>query len=230
MVQPLEGGYVTPTMTSPQAKLKVLIADDIQETRRSVRLMLSMNQSVVVVAAAINGRQAVELAREHHPDIVVMDVNMPEVDGLAAFKEISQIFPETGCIIISAQKDLMVLDTAMTVGAQEYLVKPFSIEELNAAVDRVGEQVRQGRQRLAQADQLHQKSVAHLKQLADEYAKARRTDDQALEVFEQLAENPDCELHWLRSLAMLYIVRQEWGKLKNLAARLEERQNHTPNK
>jgi pilus assembly protein CpaE len=212
---------MTQTVVSPSGKLRVLIADDIQETRRSVRLMLSMNPSVVVVAIAMNGKQAVELAKEHHPDIVVMDVNMPEVDGLAAFKEISQIHPDTGCIIISAQKDITILSTAMSLGAQEYLVKPFTIDELNEAVSRVSLQVEQSRQRLAKADQLQKKSESYLKQLADEYGKAKRTDDQALDVFEQLAENPDCELHWLRTLAMVYIVRQEWGKLKTLAGRLE---------
>jgi YesN/AraC family two-component response regulator len=175
----------------------------------------------VVVAIAANGKQAVELAREHHPDIVVMDVNMPEVNGLAAFKEISQIYPETGCIIISAQKDSATLSTAMALGAQEYLTKPFTIDELNDAVNRVGEQVEKSQQKLAEADQLHQKTEDTLKHLADEYAKSKRTDTMALGVFEQLAENPACELHWLRTLAMIYIVRKEWGKLKTLAARLE---------
>jgi lipopolysaccharide biosynthesis regulator YciM len=60
-----------------------------------------------------------------------------------------------------------------------------------------------------------------LKQLANEYAKNRRTDDQAVRVYEQLAANPACELRWLRTLAMIYVIRQEWGKLRNLAARLE---------
>jgi YesN/AraC family two-component response regulator len=207
---------------SSQKKLRVLIADDFQETRRSVRIMLSMNPGVVVVAIAANGKQAVELAREHHPDIVVMDVNMPEVNGLAAFKEISQIYPETGCIIISAQKDSTTLSTAMALGAQEYLTKPFTIDELNDAVNRVAEQVDKSQQKLLEADQLHQKTEDTLKQLADEYSKTKRTDTMALGVFEQLAENPECELHWLRTLAMIYIVRKEWGKLKTLAARLEQ--------
>ena len=101
---------MTPTEPSPQKKLRVLIDDDFQETRRSVRIMLSMNPAVMVVAIAANGKQAVEMAREHHPDLVIMDVNMPEVDGLAAFKQISQIYPETGCIIISAQKDTTILN------------------------------------------------------------------------------------------------------------------------
>jgi len=213
---------MTPTEPSPQKKLRVLIADDFQETRRSVRIMLSMNPAVMVVAIAANGKQAVEMAREHHPDLVIMDVNMPEVDGLAAFKQISQIYPETGCIIISAQKDTTILNTAMELGAQEYLTKPFSVDELNDAVDRVAEQVRNSQQKLAEADHLHKKTEDTLKGLADEYSKTKRTDTMALGVFEQLAENPDCELHWLRTLAMIYIVRKEWGKLKTLAARLEK--------
>jgi two-component system chemotaxis response regulator CheY len=213
------------TQVSPKRKLRVLIADDIQETRRSVRLMLSLNPNVIVIATAINGQQAVELSKEHHPDILIMDVNMPVVDGLAAFKEISQIYPDTGCIIISAQKEITTLSTAMSLGAQEYLVKPFTIEELNEAVNRVGVQVEESLKKLAEADQLHRKSDAYLRQLADEYAKSKRTDDEAVNVFEQLADNPDCELRWLRTLAMIYIIRQDWDKLKNLAGRLD-RQTH----
>jgi YesN/AraC family two-component response regulator len=213
---------MTQTEKPPKNKLRVLIADDIQETRRSVRLMLSMNPNVVVVAIAANGRQAVDLAKEYHPDIILMDINMPEVNGLTAFKEISQFYPDTGCIIISAQKDNTSLSTAMSLGAQEYLVKPFTLEELNEAVDRVGVQVEESRKKLVEADQLHKKSEVYLKKLADEYAKSKRTDDEAMGVFEQLAENPECELRWLRTLAMLYIVRKEWGKLETLAARLEK--------
>ncbi|MGC1376469.1 MAG: response regulator [Anaerolineales bacterium] len=214
---------MTQTEPSSHKKLKVLIADDIQETRRSLRLMLSMNPDVVVVAIAMNGRQAVEMAKEHHPDILVMDVNMPELNGLAAFKEISQIYPDTGCIIVSAEKDTNNLGAAMSLGAQEFLIKPFTIDDLNSAVNRVGGQVGESRKKLAEADKLYKKSEDYLKKLADEYAKSKRTDDEALGVFEQLAANPDCELHWLRTLAILYIVRQEWGKLRTLAARLEWR-------
>lgn len=207
---------------SPSRKVRVLIADDVQETRRNTRLMLSMNDRVEVVAIAVNGRQAVEMAREHHPDIVILDINMPELDGLRAYNEISQIYPDTGCIIISAQKDEAIVLTAQAVGAQEYLIKPFTVDELNAAVDRVSQQVELGRQRLQQAGKLHARSEAYLKQLAEEYSRARRTDDQALDVFEQLAANPQCALRWLRTLAMLYIIRQEWSKLKALADRLEK--------
>jgi YesN/AraC family two-component response regulator len=67
--------------TGADKRLRVLIADDFQETRRSVRIMLSMNPDVLVVAIAKNGAKAIELAREHHPDIVVMDINMPAWTG-----------------------------------------------------------------------------------------------------------------------------------------------------
>jgi YesN/AraC family two-component response regulator len=181
-----------------------------------------MNPDVTVVAIAKDGSEAVELAREHHPDIVILDINMPKVDGLAAFKEISLTYPDTGCIIISAQRDTTNLNTAMSLGAQEFLLKPFSIEELNEAVNRVAAVVEESRQKLVEAGKIHKKSEGYLKQLADEYAKSKRTDDEALGVFEQLADNPECELRWLRTLAMLYIIRQEWGKLKALSARLEK--------
>jgi len=207
---------------SSKSKVRVLIADDFPETRRSVRLMMSLNPEVIVVAIAKDGSEAVELAREHHPDIVILDINMPKLDGLEAFKEISQIYPDTGCIIITADRDTTPLSMAMSLGAQEFLLKPFTIDELNAAVNRVIVVVEKSRRKLVEAGKLHQKTETYLKQLADEYAKSKRTDDVALGVFEQLAGNLECELRWLRTLAMLYIVRQEWGKLKALADRLEK--------
>jgi YesN/AraC family two-component response regulator len=214
---------MTQTAVSPRRKLRVLIADDVQETRRNTRLMLATIDDVEVVAIASNGVQAVELAKEHHPDIVMLDINMPEMDGLSAFRRIAQIHPDTGCIIISAEKDTTTLRTAMSIGVQEYLIKPFTGDELEVAIARVSQRVAQTRQKLAQAEQLKRRNEAYLKQLASEYAKTRRTDDQAVEVFEQLAENPQCEGRWLQNLAMIYIVRQDWGKLKTLATKVEQR-------
>lgn len=201
--------------------MRVLIADDIQETRRSTRLMLSMIDNVEVVAIASNGLQAVQMTREQQPDIVVLDINMPEMNGLAAYKEIAKINPDTGCIIISAEKDSEILRLAMSLGIRDYLFKPFTVDQLEQAVEKVGGRLAQKRQQSIQTAQLRQRNEAYLKQLANEYAKSRRTDDQAVEVYEQLAANPACELRWLRTLAMIYVIRQEWGKLRTLSARLE---------
>ncbi len=214
-------------MTQPELsqkrKLRVLIADDIQETRRNTRLMLATIDDVEVVAIAANGVQALQLAKEHHPDLVLLDINMPEMDGLTAYREISRIHPETGCIIISAEKDPATFRTAISIGVQEYLIKPFTVDELEAAIARGRERVLQNRAKLAQDVQVRKQREVYLAQLAVEYSKARRTDDKAMEVFEQLAENPACEFRWLQTLAMIYVVRNKWGRLKFLAAKLEQR-------
>jgi YesN/AraC family two-component response regulator len=203
--------------------MRVLIADDVQETRRNTRLMLATIDDVEVVAIAANGVQAVQFAAEHHPDIVLLDINMPGLDGLSAYREIAKVHPETGCIIISAEKDASSFRTAISVGVQEYLVKPFTGDELEEAIGRVRVRVEQARQKIAQDTQVRRQREAYLAQLATEYSKTRRTDDKALEVFEQLAENPRCEPRWLQTLAMIYVIRNQWGKLKSLAEKLEQR-------
>ena len=209
--------------TSPKRKLKVLIADDVQETRRNTRLMLATIDDVEVVAIAANGIQALQLAKEQHPDIVLLDINMPEMDGLTAYREIHKVLPGTGCIIISAEKDSTTLRNAISVGVQEYLIKPFTVEELEAAMGRVRILVEHYRVKLTQDTQVRKQREAYLLQLAAEYSKTRRTDEKAMEVFEQLAQNPECDPRWLQTLAMIYVVRQEWGRMRVLATRLEHR-------
>jgi YesN/AraC family two-component response regulator len=204
-------------------KMRVLIADDVQETRRNTRLMLATIDDVEVVAIAANGVQALQFAAEHHPDIVLLDINMPGMDGLTAYREIAKIHPETGCIIISAEKDASTFRSAISVGVQEYLVKPFTGDELEEAIGRVRVRVELARKKMAQDTQVRKQREAYLAQLATEYSKTRRTDDKALEVFEQLAENPRCEPRWLQTLAMIYVIRNQWGKLKSLAEKLEQR-------
>jgi YesN/AraC family two-component response regulator len=205
----------------PYAKLRILIADDVKETRRSTRMMLSINPDVIVVAIAKNGANAVELANQHRPDIAIIDINMPEMDGLSAYKKMLEVQPDLACIIISAEHDHQSLRNAMSVGAREYLIKPFTVDELNTAVLKVSQIVKGNRRRKSRADRLRKQRTAYLKRLAQEYARSRRTDDQALEVFEHLARDPQCERRWLMNLAMVYVIRKKWGKLRDLASRLE---------
>lgn len=203
-----------------RSSYRVLIADDVLETRRNTRLMLADNPMVDIVAIAHNGREAVELAKKHQPDIALLDINMPEMNGFEAFQEMYKIFPTMACVIISAEDDNQSFRSAMNVGAREYLVKPFTVYQLNNAVKRVGDIVKAERDKAEVAGRLKDQRSSYLLQLATEYSKTRRTDDEALEVFEQLAANPKCEVRWLRTLAMLYIIRQDWLKLQVLAGRL----------
>ena len=199
---------------------RVLIADDVLETRRNTRLMLADNPMVDIVAIAHNGREAVELAKKHQPDIALLDINMPEMNGFEAFQAMYKIFPTMACVIISAEDDNQSFRSAMNVGAREYLVKPFTVYQLNNAVKRVGDIVKTDREKAEVAGRLKEQRSSYLLQLAIEYSKSRRTDDEAVEVFEQLAANPKCEVRWLRTLAMLYIIRQDWMRLQVLAGRL----------
>jgi YesN/AraC family two-component response regulator len=202
-------------------KLRVLIADDIQETRRNTRLMISTLDNVEVVAIASNGVQAVEMTKEHRPDIVILDVNMPQMDGLTAFKHIVKSYPGTGCIIISAEKSPVTVSAAMSIGIHEYLLKPFLTEELETAIKRVSESLRETRKKIAQSIQANTNNLVYLEHLADECLKEGRTDEQATQIFERLAENPQCDVRWLETLAMMYAIQRKWGKLKSLAERLE---------
>jgi len=199
---------------------RVLIADDVLETRRNTRLMLADNPMVDIVAIAHDGQEAVDLAKKHQPDIALLDINMPKKNGFEAFQEMHKIFPTMACVIISAEDDNQSFRSAMNVGAREYLVKPFTVYQLNNAVKRVGDIVKSDRDKAEVSEHLRAQRASYLVQLAGEYAKSRRTDDEALEVFEQLVANPKCELRWLRTLAMLYVIRQEWPKLQVLAGRL----------
>ncbi len=210
---------------SKKGKLRILIADDVHETRRNTRLMIATMDNVEVTAIASNGVQAVEMTKEYHPDIVVLDINMPAMDGLTAYKKIIQEYPGTGCIIISAESDPATVKAATSIGIREYLIKPFTTEELEAAIKRVIVLLSETRQKIAQSHQANLDNIVYLKQLANDYLKEGRTDDEATQIFERLAANPQCDARWLEALAMIYAVRWEWGKLKILAARLEQKIN-----
>lgn len=204
-------------------ELRVMIADDDQEMRRTTRLMMTYVENAKVVAIAQDGREALELARQSKPDVVLMDVNMPQLDGLSAIEALTRENPEMVCIVISAERQTATLQEAMRVGARGYLIKPFTVDQLQAALDHARKLLRLQLERQRQAELTRQREqVRYLEQLAAEYARARRSDQQALEVFEALAAFPDCQPRWLMVLAMIYVVRKEWKKLKALAERLEK--------
>jgi YesN/AraC family two-component response regulator len=202
-------------------QLRVMIADDVMETRRSTRLMLTLLPEAKLVALAHDGRQAVEMAREHKPDIALMDVSMPHMNGVDAIEQMVKENPGIGCIVISAERDKETLRRAMSVGAKGYLIKPITSEELVTTVRRVAEAIEHDRSLERQAEEEHEHKL-YLQQMAMQYVKARRTDDEALAVFEELAADPDCDVPWLQSLAVVYVFRQEWKKLQMLAGRLDE--------
>ena len=221
MVKPDNSSATAADTTSTSSPLRVIIADDHKEARRNTRLMLALVPGVRVVAMARNGREAIELAEEHKPHIAIMDINMPEVDGITAIKSMRKRQPDLMFIVISAERESDTLRQAMSAGAREYLIKPYTSQELIDALRRISRDVWARRQSTAAASKLRIERNQYLKQLAREYIKDRRTDDESLAVFEEMASDPKCQQRWLTHLAMIYVIRSEWGKLKFLAARLE---------
>jgi pilus assembly protein CpaE len=111
-------------------KLRLMLVDDSAETREYLRKLLQFEQHIELVGMANNGKNAVELARETKPDVILMDINMPVMDGIAASEIIFREIPTTRIVMMSVQSEMAYLRRAMQVGAREFLIKPFTHEEL----------------------------------------------------------------------------------------------------
>ena len=148
-----------------------MVADDVTETRRSTRLMLTLIPNVEIVAIAKNGREAVELARQHKPDIALMDVNMPQMNGLQAIEIMVSERPEMACIILSAERDTETLLEAMAVGARGYLTKPFTSDQLIEAVARISHSISANNAQNDQVAKLRRQRDIYMVELANEYVK-----------------------------------------------------------
>jgi pilus assembly protein CpaE len=127
--------------------IKVLIVDDIAETRDHLTKLLGFESDVEVVGAADSGRQALEMAGRLRPDVVLMDINMPDMDGIAATEQLAAEVPTAAVVMMSVQGEADYLRRSMLAGAREFLVKPFSSDELTASIRQVytREREKQGR-------------------------------------------------------------------------------------
>ncbi len=117
--------------------IRVLIVDDIPSTLENLQKLLSFEDDMEVCGTAGDGRRAVEEARRLNPDIVLMDVNMPQMDGIQATEVLAQEAPGSPVIIMSVQGERDYIRRAMQAGAREFLIKPFSGDELIASIRRV---------------------------------------------------------------------------------------------
>jgi pilus assembly protein CpaE len=127
--------------------IKVLIVDDIAETRDHLTKLLGFESDIEVVGAADSGRQALEMAGQVRPDVVLMDINMPDMDGIAATEQMATEVPTASVVMMSVQGEADYLRRSMLAGAREFLVKPFSSDELTASIRQVytREREKQGR-------------------------------------------------------------------------------------
>lgn len=127
---------------------KVLIADDEAIERNAFRLMINKNfNNLGLAAEAANGIEAVELAREFCPDIIVMDIKMPGIDGLQAIEEIKKFLPQAKFLLLTAYGNFEYAQRALKMGAEDYLLKPIKmqkfIETLSNLIKKLDEEARQ---------------------------------------------------------------------------------------
>lgn len=110
--------------------IRVLLVDDQTIIRDGLRALLEACPDICVVGEGANGQQAYELAKEHSPDLILMDIRMPETDGVEATRLIKRDFPETIVIVLTTFDDDEYIINAMTWGASGYLLKDISGDKL----------------------------------------------------------------------------------------------------
>jgi DNA-binding NarL/FixJ family response regulator len=121
---------------------RVLLVDDEPRLRAQLGAVL-VDYGVVILGEAGTGREGVELACRLRPDVVLMDLRMPELDGIAATRQLSELLPSTAVVMLSAYEDPALMSEARDAGAYAYLIKGCSVSQLvevieNAAADRAG--------------------------------------------------------------------------------------------
>jgi pilus assembly protein CpaE len=118
-------------------QIRVLIVDDIPETRDHLTKLLGFESDIEVVGSAASGSESLTMAGAMLPDVVLMDINMPDMDGIAATEKLSAQVPTASVVMMSVQGEADYLRRSMLAGAREFLVKPFSSDELTASIRQV---------------------------------------------------------------------------------------------
>lgn len=120
--------------------MKVLIVDDAAFIREVLSQLL-VKQGFEVIGEAVNGVEAINMAREHKPDIIIMDIVMPEKSGIQATQEILSELPETKIVACSTEGSEAMVTKALEAGCCDFIVKPFKIENVVKALKSAGGQV-----------------------------------------------------------------------------------------
>lgn len=118
-------------------ELRILIADDHEIVRRGLKTLLESQPGWKVVAEAVNGTQAVDIAKESKPQVAVLDLGMPDLNGFEATRRIHEILPETEVLILTAHDADPMVREAVSCGARGFLVKSDVGQDLVAAVESV---------------------------------------------------------------------------------------------
>ncbi len=117
-----------------QEEVRVILVDDHDLIRQGMRTMLETNANIVVVGEGKDGSDAIRLVEEHLPDVVLIDVIMPEMDGIVATRQIKDSFPHVGVVVLSGHDEQQFIFDALKAGASGYLTKTADLDEVIATV------------------------------------------------------------------------------------------------
>src|SRR5215208_6610751 len=131
-------------------KIRVIIVDDVSETRENVRKLLQFESDVDVVGLARTGKEAIQISQELNPDVILMDINMPDMDGITATEAIRSKQPAVQVVILSVQNDQNYMRRAMLAGARDFLTKPPMGDELISAIRRAGAMAQSEKSKIVQ--------------------------------------------------------------------------------
>lgn len=166
--------------------IRVLIAEDHKAFAEALQRVIDLEKGLEVVTIASDGATAVDLVVENHPDVVIMDVEMPNLDGIAATRRIKEASPETYVVILSAHQDDTLVARAVEAGASGYLSKTQSVEDVAAAVRAAA-----GGESLIEADEVARILAALRKRReedADARARADRLTPRQVEILQLMAD------------------------------------------
>ena len=130
-----------------EGKIKVIIVDDIAESRENLRKLLQFENDFQVLGAARTGKEGINLAKEMDPDVVLMDINMPDMDGITATEIIRKEHPLVQIVILSVQGDPNYMRRAMLAGARDFLTKPPSVDDLISTIRTAGKLAQEERRK-----------------------------------------------------------------------------------
>src|SRR5574342_120011 len=172
--------------------IRLLIADDNAEFRESTQRMVSLEHDIEVVSLARDGQEAVEMARQYRPDVAIIDVHMPKIDGLTAIRRLASASPGTACMVMSYDGERDILRQAMAAGAREYLIKPFNTDEFVNAVRRVAARTGPLTERAGAPAGSQGRDQGLIKQ-AVAYLRDDRSDGEAMRVCSELVRLPQLD-------------------------------------
>ena len=118
----------------PPSRITILLVDDHELVRKGVRALLEAEEDLVVVGEAQDGRRAVELAARLRPDVVLMDLAMPGLNGMESTRQILDANPATRVLVLSAHSDEEYVNRAVSLGVAGYVLKESSLEDLGTAI------------------------------------------------------------------------------------------------